>query len=1160
MTDAEPDKEKTERSITQPPYADMNRCYPAQKSRPIFPVVGVGASAGGLSAFERFFKNLPEKTGMAFVVVQHLSQPHKTILPEILKNYTNMPVQQVTNGIEIKPDCVYVIPPSNHLAMLDGHLILLKSPTNRGPSFSIDFFFRSLAENRKNLAVGIVLSGIANDGSLGVKTIKAEGGITIAQDPETAEFADMPRNAITSHNIDFILPPEKMGEFIQKLLNHQIEEVNLAAYTPPTHSTEALQKLYNLLRQRTGHDFSLYKQNTLLRRIDRRIKISLVHDLDAYIQLLQNRPEELDALFHDMLINVTQFFRDPDAFEALTEKAIRPLIPQKAATQSPLRVWVTGCSTGEEAYSVAIILQEQIEALQTECKIQVYATDLDNEAIIAARHGIFTDGSLENVSPDRMKRFFTKEDNGYQIKKSIRDMVVFSTQNLVFDPPFSKIDLLCCRNLLIYLETELQNQLFPMFHYSLNSSGYLFLGNSESISNFSDLFSVVDRKHKLYRRKDVISQHRIHTRIESALDPSNPVSSDISIRQTSLGGLREWTEKELLKFHTPACVIIDEKNNILYIHGRTGKFLEPSPGETSVSLLRMAREGLKSELATAIHESTTTKKTVNRLGIRVKTNGDYQVVNLTVRPVEWESNKLNLSMVVFEEAPAAPIEPSAQPQDRFSKDSQVAELEKELKEKDDYLTSIINELEDTNQELKSMNEELLSSNEEMQSSNEELETSREELQSINEELNTVNAELQNKNSELTMLNNDVYNLLASTEIGTMFLDLDLHLRRFTPAIQQIYNFISGDIGRPIQHFHSNLKYDRLLDDIKEVLSNLVPKAIEAQSRLGVWYLVNIQPYRTLDNVIDGVVITFVDITKQKQRDERLRLDTLIRDSNDAITVQDFDGNIQSWNQAAVLMYGWSEAEALSMNIRDLLPENLRKSTLDLYHRIENGEVVRSFETKRVTRHGLSLNVWVTISPLYDYTNRPIGISTTERDISERNKTAQKLRFENRTLKVIKAWYEQASSNSPAQGIPSICKILVQTGGYCMAWRCGLQPEDEKTLRVVDWAGFGESTAQPPKPLKSLLTKSQSLAMTALETRRPIAVRNILDPVQKTWHATALKLAFQSFLLLPLYTNDKSLGVLAIYSEEPEAFIDQEFENLKLLSDRISSRLASQPEE
>jgi len=1121
-----------------------------------FPIVGIGASAGGLAAFERFFSHLSPHTGMAFVVIQHLSPPHKSILPDLIQRFTAMMVVQVTDGVEVKPNCVYVIPPSNNLALMDGHLILLKPPSERGFRFPIDFFFRSLAEVRRNQAIGIVLSGNASDGSLGIKNIKAEGGLTIAQEPETAEFGDMPRNAIATRDVDFVLPPEKMGELILKVVHHQMPQETQTSEAPTLAPVVTLQRLYHLLQSKTGHDFSLYKQNTLLRRIERRMKLTMMPTLEAYIEELQRRPEEIDALFREMLINVTQFFRDPKAFQALVEKAIRPLLSQKLASQVPLRVWAAGCSSGEEAYSIAIAIQEQIDALKADTKVQIFATDLDAEAIATARRGFFTDGSLENVSSDRLQRFFTREEDGYQIKKSIRDQVVFSVQNLIYDAPFSKIDLICCRNVLIYLETELQKQLFPLFHYALNPGGVLFLGNSETIGSFSDLFGVIDRKHRLFYRMEAGPQDHTCTRIHPSLPQAGPAALGTS-SHPARGRIRERTEKALLSFYTPACVMIDENHNILYFHGRTGKFLEPAPGETSANLPRMAREGLKADLMTAIHTATVNKEAVTRRGIRVKTNGEFQFVNLTVRPLAWEGDTVSLMMVVFEEAPGPAVEqaPTAVtlPQENY----QVAELEKALKEKDEYLTHIINELEEINQDLKSTNEELMSSNEEMQSTNEELETSKEELQSLNEELSTVNAELQNKNAELTALNNDVYNLLASTEIGTLFLDLDMQIRRFTPSIQRIYAILPEDAGRPLHHFHTNLNYPDLLEDIHRVILTLVPKAVEAQSNDGTWYLVNIKPYRTLENVVDGAVVTFVDVTQQKQGDELRRLATVVRDSNDAITVQDVNGEILAWNRGAVQMYGWTEAEALRMNALDLIPEHLRGEMIDVHQRLFQGESIRSYETKRVTRQGTTLDVWITLSVLVDDMQRPVGIATTERDITERKRSDQRLLFENRALKALNTWVtgHKNPETTPSTGYPDVCKMLVEVAGYRLAWMGQVNEGEAKTLVPAAWAGFEDDGTVPPKSVHTLAKRSQRFVETALHNRRPVVIQNIhSDPAHKSWRMDAQKQGYNSFVVLPLRQGNDPLGVLVIYAAEADAFVDPETEPLMALAAGISQVL------
>jgi two-component system, chemotaxis family, CheB/CheR fusion protein len=873
------------------------------------------------------------------------------------------------------------------------------------------------------------------------------------------------------------------------------------------------------------------------------MKICLVKSMDEYILRLQEQPEEIEALFQEMLINVTHFFRDPEAFQALIESAIRPLIMLKHAAHAPMRVWVAGCSSGEEAYSIAIAIQEQLDALKTECPVQIFATDLDFEAIAAARRGFYSEGSLENVSAERLQRFFQQEEDGYRVRKKIRDMVVFSAQNLISDPPFSKIDLLCCRNLLIYLEHELQKQLFLQFHYSLNREGILFLGNSESITGNTDLFAVIDRKHKIFQRKEAVTQRLVKTK--TRLAPQRITPNELESRLIRLpGGLRELAAKVLLDFHTPASVIIDLKHNILFTHGRTGKYLEPASGETSNNLMRMAREGLKTELATAMHVVIANKKTVRREGVQVKTNGSFQEINLIVQPIEGPPEYGELIMVVFEEVPTSPLNPnpttsSIKPGNaRISSSRQIDRMEKELKEKDDYLHTIINELEDTNQDLKSTNEELQSINEEMQSSNEELETSKEELQSINEELSTINAELQNKNEELSGLNNDVYNLLASIEIGIIFLDMDLQIRRFTPTINKIYNFLPADIGRPIDHFVSKLENDHLIENIRQVLHDLVPRAIESQTKDGAWYLVNIKPYRTLENVIDGAVVTFVDISEQKRGDELRRLGTILRDSNDAVTVQDFEGNILAWNRGAAQMYGWTDTEALAINTLEMVPENKRAEVVALYQRIAKGESIHSFETQKLTQDGRTLEIWMTLTALVNDARQRIAVATTERDITGRKTGSQFFFFENRALKALNRWYQASltqSETTPQSVAKAACRVLVEGSGYQKAWIGKVIKKNAKTTQPLAWAGLENGE------LESVMGTVQETVKRALSSRQPV-VGQLPDALE---HTTG------SFLTLPILSDHGPLGVLVIYAAEPEAFVEPEVEALVVFGSRLA---------
>ena len=1032
---------------------------------------------------------------MAFVLVQHLSPPHKSILPELVQRYTAMPVSLVTDGIQVQPNCVYVIPPGRNLAFDNGRLNLLTPEQETGGHLTIDFFFRTLAQEQGERAIGIVLSGSGSDGSQGLKNIKAEGGLAIAQDPDTAAFPDMPRNAIASLDVDYVLPPQKMGSLLLKYVRHQAPVTYKQNESSGAISNATLQSLYQLIRNRTGHDLSLYKQNTIWRRIDRRMKINQVKNLDEYTRYLQKNPEETDALFRELLINVTSFFRDPEYFAALAEKVIHPLLISKIAENLPLRVWVAACSTGEEAYSIAILIQEQMEALNGNCKVQIYATDLAEDTVTTARLGIYSESIRESVSAERLERFFNKEDHVYQIKKTIRDLVVFAPQNLISDPPFSKIDLISCRNLLIYLMPELQKQLFSLFHYALNPKGVLFLGNSESISNVNDLFAVIDRKHKIFERKEVKNSQRRPAVTQFVPPPVFvPHSSDTEFRNPAVQ-LQKWLEKTLLEYYTPSCVIVDGKYNIQFIHGHTGKYLEPAQGETSTNLLDMAREGLKTDLLSTIHRSMSRHEMVKQTGIKIKTNGDQQLINLTVRPVEEVPELTGLFLVVFEESRTVLAEGDKKEPGKTAPDRRIAEFEQALKDKEEYLQSIIDEVEATNLDLKGTNEELLSSNEELQSTNEELETSKEELQSVNEELTTVNTELQKKNEELDRLNNDMYNLLSSTEIGTIFLDLDLKIRRFTPSANRIYNFMATDIGRPIGHFVSNLEYDHLAEDIQQVVNSLVPKAIEIQAKHGAWYLVNIKPYRTLENVIDGVVVTFVDVSAQKRSDELRRMGTIIRDSNDAITLQDSNGKFLSWNRGATQMYGWSEAEAIKMNSFDLIPEDMREESRTLYQRLLRGELIRSFETKRISRNGRILDVWMTLTTIADDSNHPIGIATTERDITDRKRATQRLSYENRALLAVTQFYQDLLESPRTQSLADVaCRILVEKSEYRLAWFGQVQPN--KPIEPDICIGREEGELEPSEAGWVLQMPGRKAVENALRSRRPVVIRHIqteLDP-------------------------------------------------------------------
>jgi len=871
---------------------------PAKGPLPLkpFPIVGIGASAGGLGAFEAFFAGMPADIdpGMAFVLVQHLAPDHKSILTELIQRYTRMKVFEVEDGVRVRPNCAYIIPPGRDMAFLNGTLQLLEPSAPRGQRLPIDFFFRSLAQDQGERAICIVLSGTGSDGTQGVRAIKAEGGMVMAQAPGSAEYDGMPSSAIATGLVDYELAPSEMPAQLMAYSAHVFGR-RLRSSTAPAPKTEnALKKLFVLLRAQTGHDFSNYKPSTIHRRIERRMDVQQIESMDAYVEYAQKTPAEVEALFRDLLIGVTNFFRDEEAFKALEEEAIPRLFAGKTANDV-IRVWTPGCSTGEEAYSLAILLQERLEVLKQTYTLQVFATDIDSQAIATARLGIFPASSAANLSPERLARFFTAEPDGsaYRIHKSIRDLLIFSEQDVIKDPPFSKLDLISCRNLMIYMGADLQRKLIPLFHYALKPGGILFLGTSESVGEFGDLFAVMDRKAKLYERKDEVHGTRREA-MSRFLSPSMAKTATLhrtggKTESTPKIPLRELTEQALLKQLAAAGALVNGQGDILYLHGRAGMYLEPPSGEVGINnILTMAREGLRRELTTALHKAAAAKETISCPGLSVKTNGRFTTVNLSVRPVTAGPQvppETPLFLVILEEAANLPQAPQAEgsSQDGLKHPDadaakRIALLTRELRAKEEYLKVTNEALETSNEELKSSNEEMQSVNEELQSTNEELETSKEELQSVNEELATVNAELQTKVADLSRSNNDMNNLLAGTGIGTVFVDHRLRILRFTPSATRMINLIQSDVGRPVSHIVSNLVgYDSLVADTQAVLDTLVPREVEVQTAEGKWYALRIQVYRTLENVIEGAVITFVEITEMKRAEAALQeSETLFR--------------------------------------------------------------------------------------------------------------------------------------------------------------------------------------------------------------------------------------------------------------------------------------------
>ncbi len=970
-----------------------------------FPIIGIGASAGGLAAFEAFFSTMPAdgNPGIALVLVQHLARDHKSILSDLIRRCTRMQVFEVEDGMVVQPNCAYIIPPNRDMELVKGSLRLLEPTLARGIRLPIDFFFRSLAQDQRELAICIVLSGTGSDGALGVRAVKGEGGMVMVQTPETTEYDGMPRSAIATGMVDFVLPPQEMPAKLLAYAGHAFGPSLLFSAPSVSEPGGPFEKIFLLLRSRTGKDFSQYRRNTIRRRVERRMAVHQIARLEDYVRYLCLTPAEIDALFRDLLIGVTNFFRDSEIFEEVQKQVIPKLLAGKP-DGAPIRVWVPGCSTGEEAYSLAILFREGMDELKVDFKVHIFATDIDRESIDQARTGVYPSSIIADVSAERLAQYFDQDDSDgstYRIRKSIRDMLIFSEHDLTNDPPFSKLDLISCRNLLIYMGSELQKRLLPLFHYALNPGGVLLLGSSESIGEFVNLFGALDRKAKIYQRK--ANDRSAQRGGVSRLFPRLP---DTEVGSHQQGGvlmeaklpLQEIATRTLLAYYSPVGALVNEHGDILYLVGRTGRYLEPTPGEPTMNIFRMAREGLRGDLTIALHRAVSLGQRTRHSGLQVKSDGTVLMVNLTVLPVSPDqgfSIPRGLFLVMIEEA--SKEEPKISPEASVDAvdgalalvpdlDAYIIRLKQELRAKDDYLQTAIEELETSNEELRSAHEEMQSVNEEMQSTNEELETSKEELQSVNEELATVNGELQAKVVDLSRSNSDMKNLLSGTGIGTIFVDHLLRILRFTPTVSVLINLIETDVGRPMDQIRSNLVgYDHLAVDVKEVLESLVPKELEVQAKTGEWFLLRIRPYRTLENVIEGAVITFTEISAIKKAQAALRdsealrrLAVVVRDTRDAMLVQDMTGRILAWNPGAARMYGWSENEALAMNIRDLMPGIGREDEVAAIRQQCSVGVLEPRQSRRIAKDGRILAVSLIAAALVNEGGETYAIATTER--------------------------------------------------------------------------------------------------------------------------------------------------------------------------------------
>jgi two-component system, chemotaxis family, CheB/CheR fusion protein len=888
-------------------------------------IVGIGASAGGLNALLQFFEALPAHTSMSFVVVVHLSPDRESNLPSLLQKATDMPVVQVTSATPIERNHVYLIAPSLELTMVDDYLRIERHTPEEGRRAAIDLFFRTLAEAHRERAVGIVLSGAGSDGSVGLSRVKEMGGITFAQDPSEAEYDSMPRSAVATGMVDFVLPaaemPQRLMDLSRNAMQIQLPDPAEADERDAevSESTErALREIMVILRTRTAHDFRHYKRATVLRRIERRLQVNALIDLQAYRDYLHLHPEETQALLQDMLISVTNFFRDNEAFEAL-DKDVLPQLFEGRNEQDRIRVWSVGCATGEEAYSLAILLQERAQKSTEGISFQVFATDIDERAISFARTGLYPDSILADVSPVRVRQFFNKDAAHYRVKKELREHMLFAHHNVLSDPPFSRLDLICCRNLLIYLDREAQIDILKMFHFALRPGGVLFLGSSESADSVSSMFTVVDKRNRIYRANTAV---RGDTPMPVSIGGGGTMNTRPLVSTIQPPGRRRFSfgdlHQRLVEQYAPPSVIVSRDSEIVHLSDRAGRFLQYSGGEPSHNIVAVVRPELRLELRTAIFQALHTNHSVEARRVRIERDGRSYFVNMTARPVHDPETSADFVLVLFDEVEDS-MGGAETPTGSVHSDPVVSQLERELQRTKEQLQSTIEQSETSTEELKASNEELQAINEELRSATEELETSKEELQSINEELTTVNAELKSKVEETGKINDDLQNLIAANDIGTIFVDRNICIKRYTPRAIDVFSIIPSDIGRSLLDITHRLEYDKLADDAAEAFDSLRLIERELRSNDDRWYLARFVPYRTTEDRIDGAVLSFIDITERRIAEDRLRdgerrMRMVAESTKDyAIITFDDDGIITSWNAGAQRIFGYTEEEMLGQS-------------------------------------------------------------------------------------------------------------------------------------------------------------------------------------------------------------------------------------------------------
>lgn len=956
-----------------------------------FPIVGVGASAGGLEALEDFFRYANKDAGIAYIVIQHLSPDYKSLMLELLSKHTDMNIYRVEDGMLVEPNSIYLIPPKKNMTIFHGKLYLSDQRHNLGLNLPIDIFFRSLAEDLGEKSIGVVLSGTGSDGTLGIRAIKGAGGMVMVQDEDTAKFDGMPRSAIATGLVDYILSPSKMSEQLEKYTKHPYVSKDKGNLSLQVQNDDSLSKILAIIRSQTGTDFTYYKSNTIIRRIERRISVNQLDNIENYLNLILQSPVEINTLYQELLIGVTKFFRDAEVFTTVEDKVIPSIFSSKKGNES-LRVWVAGCSTGEEAYSLAIMLDEYANANHLNIDIKIFATDIDKNSIEFASAGIYPESIVADVSEMRLKRYFSKVNNTFRVNENIRKMVIFATHNLIKDPPFSKIDLVSCRNLLIYLQPVMQNKVLSAFSFSLLKNGFLLLGTSETIGDLTSYFNTFESKNKIYRASEVM---------RNAIIDDYYIPSPVRGRVQTTYDKRAAEKKEsddifesimsgLFDDFVPSTVVVNENFELIHIYNDANNYLKIPRGKAQLNITKLVPEDLAIPLSTALHNVKKENKKVIYTDLNFQMDSSINTINLIVKPFKNQRTGIRYFIVIFEEVDIIKsIEGNEQYNRQKNVDQRIADLELELKYTKENLQATIEELETSNEELQATNEELIAANEELQSTNEE-------LQSVNEELYTVNSEYQSKIEELTELNDDINNWLHTTDIGTIFLDLKLKVRKFTPGVEKYVNLIENDIGRPFKHISYNFKYDAMINEIQKVLKTLNGHVKEVRLNNNNWFLLKMQPYRTVENAVKGIVITFIDISDVKNyqiklEHERNLLISVLENSPNAKTMVDENGRITYANKKAIELLELSNDEMgnkkfndPNWKITDTEGNTMKDEELPFMKIVSSKQAIYKYVHYIENKNGKNIKLQISGSPILDLNDNVKGAVFSLEEIKNNN--------------------------------------------------------------------------------------------------------------------------------------------------------------------------------